>query len=423
MDITAEPDDTGRLSDNILYFARTLRDAGMRVGPANAVDAVKAVQLAGIGSRDDFYWTLHCVLVTRHEDHVIFDAAFKLFWRSRDLVEKMISLFSPVADPRTEPEKPKAADARVAQALFQGREREKQPERHDIEVDAKFTVSDKEVLRQKDFAQMSALEIAEATKSITNLILPVDRVKTRRYRSAPNGRVIDPRAMFRDSLRTGGDLLLPSFRKKREIHPPLVVLADISGSMSQYTRIFLHFLHAITEKRRHVHTFLFGTRLTNITRSLRMKDPDEALIEVSNHVEDWEGGTRIGETLHQFNKHWSRRVLGQGAVILMITDGLERDAGGAEGADLSREMERLHKSCRRLIWLNPLLRFSGFEARAEGVRTMLPHVDEFRAVHSLAAIEDLCAALGARATSQNDPKTWLRTSHKPSTMSSQSDNR
>ena len=149
-----------------------------------------------------------------------------------------------------------------------------------------------------------------------------------------------------------------------------------------------------------------------------MKDPDEALMEVSNHVEDWEGGTRIGETLHQFNKHWSRRVLGQGAVILLITDGLERDAGGPEGADLSREMERLHKSCRRLIWLNPLLRFSGFEARAEGVRTMLPHVDEFRAVHSLAAIEDLCEALGARATRQNDPKTWLRTSSKPSTMNS-----
>ncbi len=398
----------GRLSDNILYFARTLRDAGMRVGPANAVDAVRAVRAAGIGSREDFYWTLHCVLVTRHEDHVVFDAAFKLFWRSRDLVEKMISLFSPVANPEPDQQKPKAADSRVAQALFQGREREKQPERQEIEVDAKFTVSDKEVLRSKDFAQMTALEIAEATKALSKLILPVDLVKTRRFRSAHNGRMIDPRAMFRESLRTGGDLLLPSFRKKREIHPPLVVLADISGSMSQYSRIFLHFLHALSEKRRHVHIFLFGTRLTNITRSMRMKDPDEALMEVSSNVQDWEGGTRIAETLHRFNKHWSRRVLGQGAVVLLITDGLERDAAGGENADLDKEMERLHKSCRRLIWLNPLLRFSGFEAKAVGVRTMLPHVDEFRAVHSLGAIEDLCAVLGARATSQNDPKSWLR---------------
>ena len=403
-----EREDSGRITDNILYFARTLRDAGMRVGPANAVDAVRAVQMAGIGSRDDFYWTLHCVLVTRHEDHVIFDEAFRLFWRSRDLVEKMIALFSPVANPTGEPEKPKAAETRVAQALFQGHEREDRPEQQEIEVDAKFTVSDKEVLRSKDFAQMTAAEIAEATRSIANLVLPQDRVKTRRYQSANRGRVIDPRAMFRSSLRTGGDLLLPAFRKQREIHPPLVVLADISGSMSQYSRIFLHFLHALTEKRRHVHTFLFGTRPTNITRSLRMKDPDEALSEVSENVEDWEGGTRIAETLHRFNREWSRRVLGQGAVVLLITDGLERDAGGNDDLDLGREMERLQKSCRRLIWLNPLLRFDGFEARAAGVRTMLPHVDEFRAVHSLAAIDDLCKVLSSRATRENDPKMWLR---------------
>ncbi len=400
--------DSGRLSDNILYFARTLRDAGMRVGPANAVDAVKAVQVAGIGSRADFYWTLHCVLVTRHEDHVIFDEAFKLFWRSRDLVEKMIAMFSPIANPSTEPQKPKAAETRVAQALFQGREREQQPERQEIEVEAKFTVSGKEVLRSKDFAQMTVAEIAEATRAIAGLVLPVDKVKTRRYRSAHNGKIIDPRAMFRHSLRTGGDLLLPAFKKRREIHPPVVVLADISGSMSQYSRIFLHFLHALSEKRRHVHTFLFGTRLTNITRSLRMKDPDEALAEVSVNVEDWEGGTRIGETLHQFNRQWSRRVLGQGAIVLLITDGLERDALEGENYSLSQEMERLHKSCRRLIWLNPLLRFDGFEARAEGVRTMLPHVDEFRAVHSLDAIKDLCHALSSGTSKTNDPRAWLR---------------
>ncbi len=398
----------GRLTDNILYFARTLRNAGMRVGPATAVDAVRAVQAGGIGTRDDFYWTLHCVLVSRHEDHPIFDEAFKLFWRSRDLAEKMIELCSPVANPATEQDKPKPSQKRVAEAMFQGREREQQQEHPETEIDAEFSVSDKEVLKSKDFAQMSGAEINEAKQAIARLVLPVDTFKTRRYQKANNGGIFDPRTIMRQSLRTGGDLLLPAFRKRREIHPPVVVLADISGSMSQYTRIFLHFLHGLTENRRRVHTFLFGTRLTNITRSLRMKDPDMALAEVSTSVEDWEGGTRIAETLHQFNRLWSRRVLGQGAIVLLISDGLERDSRFDEEDQLAREIERLHKSCRRLIWLNPLLRYSGFEAKASGIRAILPHVDEFRPVHSLNAIEGLCKALSLKASRMNDPKAWLK---------------
>ena len=209
--------------------------------------------------------------------------------------------------------------------------------------------------------------------------------------------------MMRGAMRTGGDMVLPKYRERRTMHPPLVILADISGSMSQYTRVFLHFLHAMTEDRRRVHTFLFGTRLTNITRQMRHKDPDEALALCSNLVKDWSGGTRIGDALHTFNRLWSRRVLGQGAVVLLITDGLERD----EVDDLSEAMERLHKSCRRLVWLNPLLRFEGFEARARGVKAMLPHVDEFRAVHNLNALGDLCQSLGAKSDRTTDPKRWL----------------
>jgi uncharacterized protein with von Willebrand factor type A (vWA) domain len=209
--------------------------------------------------------------------------------------------------------------------------------------------------------------------------------------------------MMRSALRTGGDLILPRFRSTRTVHPPLVVLADISGSMSQYTRIFLHFLHALTEKRRRVHTFVFGTRLTNITRQMRHRDPDEALADASKAVKDWSGGTRIGDALGEFNRLWSRRVLGQGATVLLITDGLERDH--VEG--LAEEMERLQKSCRRLIWLNPLLRFEGFEARARGVRAMLPHVDEIRAVHNLEAMSDLVAALGTGDARDSDPRRFL----------------
>ena len=397
----ADPD--GRLADNIVHFARTLRKAGLRVGPAAVVDAIEAVLVAGIGSRDDFYWTLHSVLVTRHEDHAVFDEAFRLFWRSRELIEKMLAMFSPVAPDMREKQQPRAAESRVASALMSAQERQARQEIPQVEVDARFTTSGNEVLRGKDFAQMTADEIARAKAEISALRLPHDRVATRRYRADPHGTRIDPRAMMRGALRTGGDLILPRYRSARKVHPPLVVLADISGSMSQYTRIFLHFLHALTEKRRRVHTFVFGTRLTNLTRQMRHRDPDEALAECAGAVQDWSGGTRIGDALAEFNRKWSRRVLGQGAVVLLITDGLERDDVG----ELAAEMERLQKSCRSLIWLNPLLRFDGFEARARGVRAMLPYVDEFRPVHNLNAMADLCAALGARAGAAADPQKWL----------------
>ena len=397
----------GKLADNIVYFARTLRKAGMKVGPAQVNDAIEAVLAAGIGTRHDFYWTLHSVLVTRHEDSVVFDEAFRLYWRSRDLVEKMLQMFSPKAADRSEKEKKRAAESRVAEALFEGQKnRNQEEEPPQVEFDARMSFSGQEVLREKDFAQMTTAELAQAKKALSELRLPHDEVKTRRYK--PSGRKlrVDPRRTMRYAMRTGGDLIIPQFREPRVVHPPLVVLADISGSMSQYSRVFLHFLHALTEHRRHVHTFLFGTRLTNITRQMRYRDIDAAIDDSAKAVEDWSGGTRIGETLAIFNKQWSRRVLSQGAIVLLITDGLERD----EVAGLEHEMDRLHRSCRRLIWLNPLLRFEGFQAKAKGVRTMLPHVDEFRPVHSLETISDLCLALGT-GTSSNRLKTptdWLR---------------
>jgi hypothetical protein len=399
---TALPE--GRLADNIVYFARALRKAGMRVGPASVVDAIDAVLTSGIGSRDDFYWTLHAVLVSRHEDHPTFDEAFRLFWKSRELIEKMLAMFSPVAPANREREKPRPAENRVSRAMFEGHEKaqplQEQPE---IDIDARLTVSGNEILRGKDFSQMSADELALAKKAISDLRLPFDMVRTRRFRADPRGRRPDPRAMMRAAARSGGELILPKFRSPRLVHPPVVVLADISGSMSQYTRIFLHFLHALTEKRRRVHTFVFGTRLTNLSRQMRHRDPDAALADCSAAVKDWSGGTRIGDTLAEFNRLWSRRVLGQGAVVLLITDGLERD----DTTGLRAEMERLQKSCRRLIWLNPLLRFDGFEPRARGVRAMLPFVDEFRPVHNLDALSDLCAALGTDGGRGADPRQWL----------------
>src|SRR5690606_824210 len=250
---TASPE--GRIADNIVFFARALRKAGLRVGPAAVTDSIQAVLAAGIGSREDFYWTLHSVLVNRREDHAVFDEAFRLFWRSRGLIEKMLAMLSPVARAAAQKEKPRAGQTRASEA-FANLDRQEWQEQ-EVEVDARLSVSAREVLRQKDFAQMTAEELAEARKAIAALLMPHDLVVTRRFRPDPRGARIDPRAMMRFGLRTGGDLLLPRYRSPRRVHPPVVVLADISGSMSQYTRIFLHFLHALTERRRRVHSFVF----------------------------------------------------------------------------------------------------------------------------------------------------------------------
>ncbi|HVK92611.1 MAG TPA: VWA domain-containing protein, partial [Mycoplana sp.] len=319
----------GRFADNIVHFARALRKAGLRIGPAAVADAIEAVEAVGIGERDEFYTALYCTLVTRHEDQPIFDEAFRLFWRSRDLVQKMIAMMSPVMRRDTEKERRKAGETRVSDALFAGRRDTARPrDEPEIEIDARFTASVSEVLRKTDFAQMTAAELREAKRAIANLVLPMDEVRTRRFRRSTGKAMIDARATMRQAMRTGGALILPRHREPKLVHPPLVVLADISGSMSQYTRIFLHFLHALTDRRRRVHTFLFGTRLTNVTRQMRHRDPDEAIEDCARAVEDWSGGTRIGETLKEFNRLWSRRVLGQGAIVLLITDGLEREGIG-----------------------------------------------------------------------------------------------
>ena len=391
----------GRLADNIVYFARALRAAGLPVGPGAVIDAIQALHVAHVGNRDDVYWTLHAVFVKKHEHSVIFDQAFRIFFRRRGLLEKMLAAMLPETMPQT-PKSPEAGAQRIQDALFSSMSRGE--EEREIEVDARLTVSDREVLQKKDFAQMTAAEIAAAKSEIARLALPFDRVRTRRLAAARRGRMIDMRHTLRASLKGGGALIDLKYLGPREKEPPIVALLDISGSMSQYTRLFLHFLHAITEREKRVTTFLFGTRLTNVTRAIRERDPDEALAACSAHVADWAGGTRIATSLRAFNKLWARRVLGQGAVVLLITDGLERDVDDT----LSFEMDRLHRSCRRLVWLNPLLRFEGFEARARGVRTMLPHVDELRPIHNLESMTDLVRALSGAPAKAYDPKEMLR---------------
>lgn len=394
--------ETGRLADNIAYFGRLLRDTGLAVGPASVLDAIKAVETAGLGTKQDFYWTLHAVFVTRHEQSLLFRQAFELFWRQRALTEKLIAMMSPQAVAMKEPPKPKAGAQRVNDAFYKEPPREME-EKQLVEFDARLTMSEREILKERDFAQMTAEEIAAAKREMAALRLPFDNVPTRRLK--PGGKeVIDLRRTLRAAMRSGGDLVTIAYRQTSEKHPPIVALCDISGSMADYSRLFLHFLHAISEKGRRVHAFVFATRLTNITRSLRTRDPDEALEHAARSVKDWDGGTRIAHCLERFNKDWSRRVLAQGATVLLITDGLERQVD----TGLAKELDRLHRSCRRLIWLNPLLRFDAFEARAAGIKAMLPHVDEFRTIHNLKSMGDLVRALDRRADTAADPKAWLK---------------
>lgn len=384
-------DPQGRLPENIMHFGRVLRAAGLPVGPGAVLDAVHAVEAVGLADRTDFYWALHAVFVNRRDQRDLFDQAFHVFWRNPRILERMMGMVLPELQGELAEQTPEEISPRLAQAMAAGRRQNAAgpPGEQEIELDAAMTWSREEVLRDKDFEKMTLEELEAARAAIRRMRFSIMETPTRRYRRDPRGARADMRATLRAALRTGGDIIPLRFRKRRRRHPPLVILCDISGSMERYSRMLLHLLHAITNDRDRVFTFLFGTRLTNVTRDLQYRDVDVALAKIAERVEDWSGGTRIGHCFHDFNRHWSRRVLGQGAVVLLISDGLDRDAG----AGLEAEIDRLHRSCRRLIWLNPLLRYKGFAPKPLGIRAILPHVDDFRPVHNLESLMQLAEIL------------------------------
>ncbi|HUF54960.1 MAG TPA: VWA domain-containing protein [Thermohalobaculum sp.] len=410
----ALPED-GRLADNILHFARALRAAGLPVGSARIVDAVEAVQVGGFEYREDFYHTLAACFLSRHEQRPVFDQCFQLFWRDPQLIEKMMGLMLPEVRSARQERQRRAGETRAAEALTAGAEAPPPAvaeEQEQIELDARATSAPTERLKARDFEQMSAAEMAEARRAIARIRLPVRPIASRRTRAAAHGPLPDWRGTMRRAMRRGGDLGELARRERRVRWPALVALCDISGSMSSYSRMLLHFLHTAANAQAPgwsgVHVFTFGTRLTNVTRHLRHRDVDEALARAGREALDWEGGTRIGAALEAFNKRWSRRVLVQGGVVLLITDGLDR-----EDPDLlAREAERLRLSSRKLIWLNPLLRWDGFEARAQGVRALLPQVDSFRAAHSVESLEALAEAL-TRPDDAGEKARLLMTARQP----------
>ena len=392
--------DNPRLAGNITHFARALRRAGLPIGPGRVIDAIRAVEVAGFTEKRDFYWTLHACFVNRPEHARIYAQLFRLYWRDPRYLEHMMAAMLPAIRGVQEERPAQAAEKRAAEALLDGAEAPPKDEDDDpkeeetvIEIDASLTMSASERLKTLDFELMSLAEVAEAKRMLSRLSLPIKPLPSRR--SAPSfgsGRV-DAARSLRAALRRGGEMDVLALKKTKPRWPNLVVLCDISGSMSQYSRVILHFLHAVANERgtgwAQVHAFTFGTQLTNITRHLRTRDVDAALKAAGAEAQDWEGGTRIGQSIETFNRDWSRRVLGQGAVVLLITDGLDRDDPDA----LARQMQRLNLSARRVIWLNPLLRWDGFAPKAAGIRAMLPHVDSFRAGHSIESLEALATAI------------------------------
>jgi len=391
--IAAAEADGGRIAANILHFARLLRNAGLPIGPQRIILATEAVMAAGIGNPKTLYWTLHAVFVSRPSEHDIFNQAFHLVWRDPDYLQQLLSVMAPNArGAQAAPRDPVAR--RLADSLFLRKAEMQAVEREEIQLDARGSASDAETLAEKDFEQMTAAELRLARRVIADLAVALAEIRTRRFAASPrsSGERLDFRRMMRASGGRGLEAMLPLFKIRRTRRPPLVVLCDISGSMDAYSRLFLHFLYALLNARERVHCFLFGTRLTNITRLLRDRDPDAAIAKVSASVADWSGGTRIGEALDTFNKRWARRVLGQNATVLLFTDGLDR-AGGEGIADAAR---RLRASSRRLIWLNPLLRYEQYAPLAAGARELERHVTELRPCHNLSSIADLAAALAGR---------------------------
>lgn len=393
-----------RLTENLTHFVQLLRRAGLPVGTSQLLSAISALDALGLQNRADFHTCLFSLFVQRIEQRAVFDQAFSLFWEQLPSANTFVNDLPGVPTPQAGSE---ALLRRLGEALTQ-RTRIEESEQGNLELDAAFSAAAGETLLDRDFEDMSAQELAEARALLRQMRFPLGEIRTRRFRA---GNVscghLDRRASLRAALRNPNAIPL-RFHKQRMQPPSLVLLCDISGSMSQYSRMLLHFMHTLTNVDFRVSSFVFATRLSNISRQLRHRDVDFAVNKAATTVKDWSGGTRIAACLRQFNRDWSRRVLTQGAVVLIISDGL--DTGQA--ADLPQQMERLSKSCRKLIWLNPLLRFDDFQPRASGIRAMLPYVDEFRSAHNLRSLTELGEVL-AEAPTNSWRQTGVRDSVAP----------
>jgi len=351
-----------------------LREAGLEVGPGRVTDALHGLDAVELARRDDVYWTLRQTLVSRAEDLDAFDRAFAAwFLRAPEL-----------APPRT----PETSRTRGVQTASRDGKEERAEAGADGEERAAGWSAD-ELLRRKDFSELSQEELAKLRLLIAELAATRPQRRSRRLRRTPRGTTLDMRRLVRASLATGGDPVDRAFRKRVETHRKLIVLCDVSGSMEPYSRAILLFVHGLLESGRGVEAFAFGTRLTRLSDELSGPDPERALEEASKRVVDWSGGTRIGASLKSFNDLWGRRALSRGAVVVIVSDGWERE----DTATVGREMARLARCAYAVVWVNPLKGHPDYEPLAGGMRAALPHVDRFLPGHNLASLEDLAGVL------------------------------
>jgi uncharacterized protein with von Willebrand factor type A (vWA) domain len=374
------------LLKNLVLFGRLLRSLGMDVGSGQVIDLAAALEHIDIGRRDDFYHAARAIFVHRHAQVPLFDLAFNQFWQARTA-----ALIEMPAEPHPALQ-PKAL--RIPNASFREIPLDEAAVQHArqsdrVMVELQQTYSALETLRKKNFEAFTWEEVEQAKALMARMTFRVGERATRRRRRTSHGEHLDMRRIMRLNLKYGGEFLDLAWKRTRFKPRPLVVLCDISGSMERYSRMLLHFLHTLTNGMEHVETFLFGTRLTRITRQIGRKDIDEAIAEVTKVVEDWGGGTRIGDAVKTFNYRWARRVAARGAVVLIISDGWDR----GETQTLRQEMGRLQRSCFRLIWLNPLLGLPDYEPLTQGLQAALPFVDDFLPVHNLESLETLGHAL------------------------------
>ncbi|HLF00805.1 MAG TPA: VWA domain-containing protein [Anaerolineales bacterium] len=383
----------GNLLHNLILFGRLLRGLGLDVNPGRMMDVAHALAFVEVGRKPDFYHTLRSLLVHRHEDISLFDQAFNFFWRKP---EEGWEVKLPGLEQKFKPKKPPVVTPPLREPKAPEGEPPPSPdEQPQPIVELTLTYSATEVIRRKDFAEMTGEELAAVKQLMATLLWHLGERRTRRRRPG-HGQFLDLRRTVRNNLRYGGEILKWAKREPKHKPRPIVIIADISGSMERYTRLLLHFIYGLTMGlAQPVESFVFSTRLTRITRQLGHKDIDHALREVGHTVADWSGGTRIGEALKDFNFDWGRRVLGRGAIAILISDGWDR----GDVQLLKKEMARLQRNCHRLIWLNPLLGSPDYEPLTRGMQTALPFIDDFMPVHNLASLEDLAqrlATLGER---------------------------
>ena len=378
---------SGALLRNLLLFGRVLRSLGLDVNPGRMIDLVTALRFISIGSRSDFYHAARCLLVHRREDIARFDEAFEFFWRSRG--RELTSLDLRALGERRRYRRPQFVPPPLREAPTANTDDSGAPSDQPPVIQATLTYSEREVLRRKDFADLSVEELRAVQRLMAEIVWRVRERQTRRRRPG-HGRLLDLRRTVRRNLRYGGEILVWAEREPKFRPRPLVIIADVSGSMERYTRLLLLFTYGLAKAlEQKVEAFVFSTRLTRITRQLKDRDLDRALREVSRVVPDWSGGTRIGDALRAFNFEWGRRVLGRGALTVVISDGWDCGEVGV----LSDEIARLQRSSRRLIWLNPLLGSPEYEPLTRGIQTALPYIDDFLPVHNLESLSDLAEHL------------------------------